>query len=195
MHIAQPAPLTEAEYLAQEAAATERHEYVAGQVFAMAGGSQRHNRITLNLASSLLSSLKGKPCQVFMSDVKLHVARESAYYYPDVMVTCTETPVAANETQAVTDPVLVVEVLSPGTETIDRREKLNAYRRLPALKEYALISQDTHQVEIYRRLGESGQDIPGWLYVTYEPGDEVMFESVGMGLPIADLYAGTDVAT
>lgn len=193
MHITQQHSLTEAEYLAMETAATQRHEYVGGVVYAMAGGSQRHNRIALNLASALLTHLAGKPCQVFMSDVKLHVARENAYYYPDVMVTCAETAVAANESQVVSDPLLVVEVLSPGTETIDRREKLAAYRRLSALREYALVGQDGQQVEIYRRQGEVGQDISSWLYVTYEPGDTVEFASIGVTLPMTDLYGGTDV--
>lgn len=177
-----------------EAAATQHHEYVAGEVYAMAGGSQRHNRIAGNAYIALSLALKGKPSQVFMSDVKLHVARKNAYYYPDVMVACAATAVVANETQVVSDPALVVEVLSPATETVDRREKLAAYRSLPALREYALISQDGQQVEIYRRQGEVGQDIGAWLYVTYEPGDIVSFESVGLEMPIAGLYAGTDVA-
>ena len=88
-----------------------------------------------------------------------------------------------------TNPVLVIEVLSPSTEAIDRREKLHAYRHLPALQEYVLISQDRQQVEIYRRQGDVG-----WLFITFEPGDSVEFASVGATLPIAELYAGTDVA-
>lgn len=119
-----------------------------------------------------------------MSEVKLNVAKDSAYYYPDVMATRAEQTVAANESQRVTDPVLVIEVLSPGTEAIDRREKLHAYRHLPSLQEYALISQDMQQVEIYRRQGDDG-----WLYITYEPGDTVEFASVGVTLPIADCRA------
>lgn len=181
--------LDEAEYLALEAGSTQRHEYVAGEVYAMAGGSQRHNRIALNLAATLLGRLAGKPCQVFMSDVKLHVAAADAYYYPDVMVTCSEAPVAAGEALVVEAPVLVVEVLSTATETIDRREKLAAYRKLASLQEYALVSQDRRQVEIYRRQGDIG-----WLYVTFEPGDTVCFESVGVSLAMDELYAGTDVS-
>lgn len=188
MQVADRHMLTEAEYLAFEETAPLRHEYVAGEVYAMSGGTQRHNRVCLNMASSLLSRLSGQPCQVFMSDVKLRAAQENAYYYPDVMVTCAEQASAANESQVVSDPVLVVEVLSPSTETIDRREKLHAYRHLPSLQEYALVSQDTHQVEVYRRQGDIG-----WLYITYEPGDTVEFASVGVTLPIAELYTGTDV--
>lgn len=139
--------MSEAEYLAFEEASPTRHEFAAGGVFAMDGVSQRHNHIASNLAIVLMTVFRDKPCQVFMSDVKLNVANDNAYYYPDVMATRAEPAVAANESQVVTDPVLIIEVLSPGTETIDRREKLHAYRHLPALQEYALISQDQQQVE------------------------------------------------
>ncbi|MBU1665603.1 MAG: Uma2 family endonuclease [Gammaproteobacteria bacterium] len=188
MQLAEKHSFSEAEYLAFEEASAIRHEYVGGEAYAMSGGTLRHNRIALNTASLLLSRLAGKPCQVFMSDVKLHVARDSAYYYPDVMATCGEQTGAANESQVVNDPLLVIEVISPSTEGTDRREKLAAYRHLPSLREYALISQDTQQVEIFRRQGDIN-----WLYITYEPGDMVEFAAVGVTLPIADLYAGTDL--
>lgn len=188
MHTAQRHLISEAEYLAMEAEARERHEYVAGEAYAMAGGSQRHNRIALNLAAILLGKLSGRPCQVFMSDVKLHVAAADAYYYPDVMVTCADQPVAAGEAHVVESALLVVEVLSAATEAIDRREKLAAYRKLAGLQEYALVSQDRRQVEIYRRQGDIG-----WLYVTYEVDDTVRLESVGIELAMNELYMGTDV--
>ena len=113
MHAAEKHNLSETDYLAFEESSQTRYEYIAGEVYAMAGGSQRHNRIALNMASILLARQAGKPCQVFMSDVKLNVAKDRAYYYPDVMVTCAEHATAANESAIVTDPVLVIEVLSP----------------------------------------------------------------------------------
>ncbi len=180
--------LSEAEYLAFEETARVRHEYLAGEAYAMAGGSLRHNRIALNTASLLLARLSGRPCQVFLSDVKLHVAHDSAYYYPDVMATCASPALAADRSSIVTEPVLVVEVLSPATEIIDRREKLAAYRRLPSLQEYALIAQDRQQIEIYRR--QSGSD---WLYIASGPGETVEFESLLVTAPLADLYVGTDI--
>ena len=188
MQIVEKRVLGEAEYLAFEETAPLRHEFMGGEVYAMSGGTLRHNRISGNTYISLSQALKGKPCQVFMNDVKLHVARDRAYYYPDVMVTCAEQASAANESQVVNDPVLVVEVLSPSTEGTDRREKLAAYRHLPSLQEYALISQDTQQIEVYRRHGDIN-----WLYITFEPDDTVEFTSVGLSLPIAELYAGTDI--
>ena len=188
MQLAEQHALTEAEYLTFEETAALRHEYVGSEAYAMSGGSQRHNRISINTASLLLARLAGKPCQVFMSDMKLRVARDCAYYYPDVVATCSEQAKVANEAQVVSDPVLVIEVLSPSTEATDRREKLHAYRHLPSLREYVLISQDRQQVEIYRRQGDLG-----WLFITYEPGDTVEFAAVGVTLQISDLYAGTDI--
>jgi len=187
MQVAVEHNLTAADYLALEESSDLRHEYVAGEVYAMTGGSQRHNRIALNIASRLLAALSGRPCQVFMSDVKLHVARDTAYYYPDVMVTCGG-PATATESVVVTDPVVVVEVLSPGTEAIDRREKLAAYRSLPSLGEYVLVSQERMMVEIHRRQGEAG-----WLYLSGEAGDTLTLESLQVGMPVNDLYAGTDI--
>lgn len=188
MGAARQALLSEAEYLALEEQSQVRHEYVDGQVYAMAGGSQRHNCIALNVASSLLMALRGKPCRVFMSDVRLKVARDNAYYYPDVMVACGATERLAGDQNSLDDPLLVVEVLSPSTETIDRREKLAAYRRLPSVREYVLVNQDSQQVEIYRRQGDIG-----WLYFSYEAGETVQLASVGLDMPIAEWYAGTDI--
>jgi Uma2 family endonuclease len=182
--------LNEAEYLALEEQSQVRHEYVDGQVYAMAGGSQRHNRIALNVASGLLSALRGKPCQVFINDVRLNIARDNAYYYPDVMVACGATERVAGDENSLSDPVLVVEVLSPGTESTDRREKLAAYRRLPTLLEYVLVNQDRQQVEIYRRQGDIG-----WGYLSFEVGETVELESTGLSVPIATWYDGTDVAS
>jgi Uma2 family endonuclease len=189
MQLAEKHTLSEVDYLAFEESSQIRYEYIAGEVYAMAGGSQRHNKIAGNAYIALTLALKSKPYQVFMSDVKLHVAPDRAYYYPDVIATCTEQTVAANESPVVTNPVLVVEVLSPSTEATDRREKLHAYRRLPSLQENILVSQDMQQVEIYRRQGDVG-----WLYITHESGDTVEFASVSVTLPITELYAGTDVA-
>lgn len=186
---AQRALLSEAEYLAMEEESRIRHEFVNGEMYAMSGGTQRHNRIALNMAAALLSALRGKPCQVFVNDVKLNVARGEAYYYPDLMVVCGESYRTAGDAKSVTDPVLVVEVLSPSTENIDRREKLAAYRRLRSLVEYVLISQDQRQVEIYRRQGDIG-----WFYLSFEADDDVMLSSLDITVPIPDIYAGTDVA-
>ena len=184
----QPPRMSEVDYLAGEHDGQPRHEFVDGYAYAMTGTSQRHNRIALNLASRLLAHLHGRPCQVHIADIKVHVRRAKAYYYPDIVVACREQgPAVAGASDVVDAPTLVVEVLSPTTEATDRREKLHAYRRLASLQEYALISQDRHQVEVFRRASDTA-----WLRLLYEPGDDLELTSVGLRVPMASLYEGTD---
>lgn len=177
-----------AEYLAMDDASQRRHEYLAGQVYLMTGGSQRHNRIAINLVRLLADRLEGMPCQVFINDMKLHVEAADCVYYPDVFVHCGSGVATADK--LVRDATLVVEVLSGSTAGIDRREKLLAYRKLPGLREYWMVSQDEQRVELHSRT--VGGD---WQVVVYVAGDAIPAESVG-GEPIAvsRLYAGTDLA-
>lgn len=131
------------DYLEFEEQSATRHEFVAGQIHALAGTSRRHNRIAGNIFAHLLMAARGGPCRVYMSDVKLKVA-DDVVYYPDVMVACGppgEHPLLE------TAPCLVVEVLSPGTEQIDRREKLLAYKAIPGLRTYLIVHQDRPRVE------------------------------------------------
>lgn len=117
------------EYLEMEERSEVRHELVGGMLYAMVGGTDRHNRITLNVASKLLDAAEGGPCRVYISDMRLRIGNN--YYYPDVMVAC-EPPETENPIWR-TNPCLVVEVLSPSSESIDRREKLLAYRSIPTV--------------------------------------------------------------
>ena len=175
------------EYLAQEERTQERNEYVAGEVLAMVGTTTLHNQISLNVASTLRGALKGRPCRVFMSDVKLRVNSADAFYYPDVFVTCG----AANpdkEAKFAVDSQLVIEVPSNSTSSYDRGDKLHAYRKLPSLQEYVLISQDLRRVELYRR----GPDV-GWTFLTYERDEVVKLTSVNLELSLATIYEDTDV--
>lgn len=135
------------EYLDLEEAATVRHEYVGGALYALAGATKRHNRIAGNIFARLWSAARGGPCRVYSSDVKLKVA-EDVFYYPDVMVACGpegENPVYEEA------PCLVVEVVSPGTESIDRREKLLAYKRLSIVEAYLIVDQEKARVERHWR--------------------------------------------
>jgi Uma2 family endonuclease len=116
-------PLSLEDYLDFEEQSATRHEFVAGQIHALAGASRRHNRIAGNIFARLLAAARGTPCRVYMSDVKLKVA-DDVVYYPDVMVACGP---PGEHPHLETEPCVVVEVLSPGTEQIDRREKLLAY--------------------------------------------------------------------
>ena len=155
---------------------------------AITGTTVKHNRISLNLALALKQHLHGHPCETFIADLKVHAAAANAFYYPDLLVRCQEQPLA-DDVRVIDDPTLIIEVLSPSTEGIDRREKLRAYRTLPSLKEYALVTQDECKLELYRRRGDIAWDI-----ITFEPGDAVEFASVELQLPIADVYFEAGVA-
>ena len=160
---------SESDYLAYEAQSPVRHEYIAGEIFAMTGASIRHNVIAGNLFAELRTHLKGTPCRALIEGVKLRLRKEQSYFYPDVMVTCEDRLQELDSQQQIVEaPLVVIEILSPTTEATVRREKLRAYRTLPSLKEYLLVSQEQAQVEIYRRRGDIGWDI-----ITYEPGDTV----------------------
>lgn len=169
------------DYLDGELRSEIRHEYVAGSVFAMAGAGEAHNRISLNLAFHLRAATRGTPCGVFMSDMKVRVRSHDAFYYPDVLLTCDP-----NDRQSLykTEPCLVAEVLSPGTELTDRREKLIAYRSLPALKDYLLIAQDHHRVERYQRTADGT-----WQYDIIEDGTiSIACADLQLQVAMADLY-------
>ena len=168
-----------AEYLAREKDSPVRHEYVDGQIYAMAGASARHNRIALNLASRLDDHLNGGPCEVFIADMKV-IVDPAVYYYPDVVVTC-DPP--GGDPYVRIQPHLLIEVVSPSTERIDRHEKLLAYRRAPSLQEYVLVLQDRMQVEVYRRQGE---EWPREIFT--QPEDRVHFASVGLTLSVGEIY-------
>jgi Uma2 family endonuclease len=177
--------LTVEEYLELEQSSDIRHEYFSGEVFAMAGGSKEHNIITLNIASSLRSHLRGSSCNVFMSDmkVKINLANENKtiFYYPDVIVSCDSQD---QDRYALNYPCLIIEVLSPSTETIDRREKLVNYRTLPSLREYVLISQDEVKVEIYRQDQKGNWTIQTLINIE----DKLYLDSIDLTLKMTDIY-------
>jgi len=172
--------LTADDYLADERVSELRREYVDGEVYAMAGAGEPHNLIALNVASFLRNHVRGGPCRVFISDMKLHVATWKAFYYPDVMVVCDADDAQTYYKQS---PCLVVEVLSPSTESIDRREKMLAYRTLPSLSEYLLIAQDKRQLELYRR-AEDGD----WILAERIDAGVVRLDSVNASLALDHVY-------
>ena len=177
---------SESAYLETERRAKLKHEYVAGEVFAMAGASKVHGTLALNAAIALRGHLRGQPCGVWMADMKVRVREDSAYYYPDVVVTCAASDLAADAPKDFVEaPRLVVEVLSDSTEPVDRREKLLSYRRLPSLEEYVLIDQNKLWVEVYRRAGT------GWTHGIYGVGEAVQLQSIGLEVALSELYADT----
>lgn len=168
------------EYLEAEKTAPVRHEYVAGQIYAMAGASDAHNTIALNFATLLRTGLRGGPCRVYISDMKVRIEASGVFYYPDVLVTCDPEDIGD---YAKTRPSLIIEVTSPSTTVTDHREKLLAYRKLPSLREYVMITQHEMKVEIYR-LDSRGY----WWLETYGPEHSFKLESVDMEIAVKDLY-------
>ena len=178
----------EADYLDNEAHAANKHEYVAGEVFAMAGASKRHGTLAGNAFIALRQHLRGKPCAVWMADMKVRVHADSAYYSPDVVATCDPADLSQDAPKDFLQaPKLVVEVLSDSTEPVDRREKLLSYRRMPSLDEYVLIDQNKAWVEVFRRTPA------GWTQDIYEAGEVVHLASVDLELPMLDLYADSGI--
>lgn len=169
-----------AEYLDGEPLSDIRHEYVDGEIYAMAGAGEAHNLIAGNVFSKLRNLVRGGPCRVFISDMKLHVATWNAFYYPDVMVICDPGDAQSLYKQ---NPSLVVEVLSPSTESIDRREKMLAYRTLPSLREYLLIAQDRRHVELYRRAADDS-----WMLTTLAEAGTVPLDCVQASLTLDEVY-------
>ena len=172
--------LSVADYLAGEREAVVRHEYVDGQVYAMAVARDRHNRIALNIASRLNDHLADDECEAFMSDMKIKVDA-ALCYYPDVVVTC-DPP--GGDAYARAQPRLVVEVTSPSTERIDRTEKLHAYRRVESLREYVIVSQDAPFAELHRR----GADGAWTVEAVSELTGRLALDSVGLTLSLRDVY-------
>ncbi len=182
LHAATPHPyLSVEEYLRLEEASSVRHEYVGGELYALAGASDRHNRIAMNLAAHLWMAARGGPCRVYGSDMKLRVA-DDAVYYPDIQVVCDPED---TEEWYKSRPCLVVEVLSPSTEAIDRREKLLAYRRLPSLKAYVVVYRDECRVARHWR-DEQGV----WWQAEVEGEGRVPFPCPALELSLADIYEG-----
>lgn len=136
------------EYLEMERHSEIRHEYVCGQVYAMAGASDDHNRIVTNICGELRERLRGKRCEPFMADMKLKMPASEAFYYPDVMVTCDPKDNARYFRER---PIVIFEVLSPDTERTDQREKRFAYSLVPSLKVYVIVAQDKQHVTVLRR--------------------------------------------
>lgn len=172
--------MTAEEYLVWEPTQEERYEYWDGEVFCMTGGTRNHNRVSLNFSKLLDDALIDRPCDVYINDVKVQVEPGQKYFYPDVVVTCDDRDTDPNLIQF---PCLIIEVLSPSTEAIDRGAKFAQYRRFITLKEYVLVQVDQPVIEVFRR-NEQGQ----WVLFEYGLSDRLPLESIDGELAIADCY-------
>ena len=171
------------EYLAFEERSPIKHEYVAGEVYAMSGVTTRHNLITLNFVRHLHDAARARGCKVFATDVKLKVA--DRVYYPDVILACGP---AADVDLIVEAPSLVVEVTSPSTRATDRREKLDAYRKIPSLGAYLIVDQRRRHVLVYAR-DASGQ----WLRDEIHGPGEILLPVLDTLITMNEIYEGIDL--
>ena len=172
------------EYLELERKSGLRYEYVAGEVYAMSGGSWNHSLIISNTNRSLGNQLDGKVCTSLSSDMRLHVASAKAYRYPDVMVVCGEPQFREDRSDIITNPIVLIEVLSQSTLSVDHIEKKYEYFQIPSLREYLLISQDKPQIESYLR-----KDDDSWLNNTLS-GLDTMIDllSINCSLTLSAVY-------
>jgi Uma2 family endonuclease len=177
--------MTAEEYLAWEAEQTERHDFVGGEVFAMAGAEDRHVTVSGNVYMALRQHLANSRCKTYMADMKVQCDANSAYFYPDVLVTCSEadrqSPLVKRE------PTLIVEVLSPSTAAYDRGEKFARYRQIASLTEVAFIDVDTRRTDVLRK-GADGL----WVLHPAEAGTDVSLASMGLTMTAATLFAEVD---
>jgi Uma2 family endonuclease len=173
-------PINIEEYLLGELESEVRHEFYDGQVYPMAGAGEKHNIISGNLYSVLRRKARGTNCKTFIADMKLYIPELNRFYYPDILLTCDSNDDHEYYKQV---PCLIVEVLSPSTENIDRREKLHAYQNISSVKEYLLVSQERMEVELYRRDGKH------WQYYLLKTEEDILhIDCLDLGLTMADIY-------
>lgn len=172
------------EYLADEERAPYKSEYVNGEIFAMAGGSLKHSMICFNLIRQIGEAIMQKDCIGLESNVKVEIQRGKKYFYPDLMVVCGKVDFAPKRTDTITNPMVIVEVLSPATEAFDRNKKFAAYRTLPSLREYVLVYQDEPQIETFFR-----EDAKTWRYSVARGLEEtIRLLSLECDLALREIY-------
>lgn len=174
--------VTPADYINGELKSDVKHEYDNGYIVAMVGASRAHNLIALTLASEIKQHLKGKSCRTYISDMKVRIQSKTndLFYYPDVMISCDSSPPSEYYEDK---PIIIIEVLSPTTETRDKLEKLSAYASIPSLKEYFTVSQEKAEVHRY------SISVGATQLTRYVDGDLVELESIGLSIPVREIYA------
>lgn len=187
----QPIPsISPAEYLREERLSATKHEYVDGEIFAMAGGSFNHALLATRLLSSLSGALRATGCLALNSDLRVATgtARDDIYTYPDLSIVCGEPRFLDGNRDTLLNPVVLVEVLSPSTAAYDRGKKFERYRRIPSLQEYVLLEQDRVHAEIFTR-----QDDNTWVLRELNDVSAMLpLRSVSAEVPLAALYEGVE---
>ncbi len=174
--------MTATEYLALERASDAKHEFLDGDLFAMSGGTHEHNLVSANFVAALHAALRGRPCIVYTSDMRVRSPR-GLYAYPDVSALCGRPEFEDDTRDALLNPAVLVEVLSDSTEAYDRGRKFDLYRAMPSLRDYVLASQHEPLVEHFWR-----QPDGSWVLRALHPGDSLQLASLGCEVAVADLY-------
>ena len=176
--------ITAEEYLQAERKALNKHEYYLGQVFAMSGASLPHNLIFKNTYGSLYTRLKGSRCQPFGSDLRIHIPENSLYTYPDISIICGKPETTDDTKDTVTNPTVIIEILSKSTRDYDKGQKFTLYRDIASLKEYILIDSETVSIETLTR-----NDDRSWTFREYKSlTDNFNIETIGESLLVSELY-------
>jgi Uma2 family endonuclease len=179
--------VTEREYLELERRSEIRSEYLAGRIYAMSGASRRHNLVALNLAGELRAQLRGRPCEAYVSDMRVKVSPTRMYTYPDVVALCGEPRFEDTAVDTLLNPSVIIEVLSTSTESYDRGEKFFQYRRIETLREYVLVAQSKMRVEHYRREGEH------WILTEISTPDGILeLSSINCRIELPAIYEKVD---
>lgn len=179
-----PQQYSPAEYLDLELNSDTRHEYINGEIVPMTGGTPNHNRIIRNLCTALTLAVRGQPYEVFVADQRLWIPAAQIYTYPDVMVVAEELAYQPGRRDTLTNPLLIVEVLSASTRSYDRGDKFAAYRTIPTLAEYLLVDQYRYQIEHYAKTGAKQ-----WLLQVYdEPETTLHLTTLEVAIALPDIY-------
>ena len=188
--VKEPAPkynyISAEEYLAEEREAFEKHEYYQGEIFAMSGASLKHNKIFSNVFGELAGKLKGKGCQPFGSDLRIHISKNTLYTYPDISIICGEPNLTDDKFDTATNPSVIIELLSKSTRNYDKGNKFTLYRDIDSLQEYILI--DTEKIYVEKHIRNSDKSWPLTDYTSIE--DSFSIQTIQLTLSLKDIYIG-----
>lgn len=181
--------LSEEEYLEMETTSPFKNEYFKGEIFAMAGGTESHDVITMNLSLILGNYLKGKKCRIYSSNMKMFVPKYAYYTYPDLSIVCGKSDFSPLTNHAISNPSIIIEVLSKSTENYDRTTKFGLYRQIPSLKEYVLVSSTTNHVEIFQRFDDFNW---GQTADNKNLKDIIKIKEIELEILLSDIYEDTN---
>jgi Uma2 family endonuclease len=176
---------TTQEYFAMEETAEYKSEYFSGEIFAMSGATLNHNRITINLASVLNQLLKGTSCEAFANDLRVQIRKEAHYTYPDVVVVCGELQLVKGRKDTITNPKVIIEVLSDSTKDYDRGRKFAAYREIESLQEYILVEQDSVRIEAFSKEEDGTWRLREYFNMT----DLLVLPTLQLKIPVEEIYS------